>query len=47
MWLVRYIEKDNKPFFYALNFVTDYWDKTNKGRYVITKNILRELKLIK
>jgi len=46
MWLVGYVEKDNKPYFYALNYITDDWDKTNKGRYEITKNILRELKLI-
>lgn len=46
MWLVGYVEKDNKPYFYALNYRTDDWDKTNKGRYEITKDILRELKLI-
>lgn len=46
MWLVGYVEKANEPYFYALNFITDDWDKTNQGRYEITKNILRELKLI-
>lgn len=46
MWLVGYVERDDKPYFYALNYKTDDWDKTNKGRYEITKDILRELKLI-
>lgn len=46
MWLVGYIEKDNKPYFYALNFESDEWDKTKDGRYEITKSILRELKLM-
>jgi len=47
MWLVGYVEKDDKPYFYAMNFESDDWDKTKQGRYEITKDILRELKLIK
>jgi beta-lactamase class D len=46
MWLVGYLEKDNKPYFYAMNFISDDFDKTKKARYEITKDILKELKLI-
>jgi beta-lactamase class D len=46
MWLVGYIEKDNKPYFYAMNFKTSDFNKTRQARYEITKDILRELKLI-
>jgi len=46
MWLVGYIEKDNKPYFYAMNFKTNDFNKTIQARYEITKDILRELKLI-
>jgi len=46
MWLVGYIEKDNKPYFYAMNFKTNDFNKTSQARYEITKDILRELKLI-
>ena len=46
MWLVGYIEKDNQPYFYALNYKTNDFKKTINARFKITKNILRELKLI-
>ncbi|HEX2393919.1 MAG TPA: penicillin-binding transpeptidase domain-containing protein [Bacteroidales bacterium] len=46
MWLVGYIEKDNKPYFYAMNFKTNDFNKLSQARYAITKDILRELKLI-
>ncbi|MBN1187259.1 MAG: class D beta-lactamase [Bacteroidales bacterium] len=46
MWLVGYIEKDSKPHFYAMNFKTNDFNKTSQARYEITKDILRELKLI-
>jgi len=46
MWLVGYIEKDNKPYFYAMNFKTNDFNKTSQARYEITKDILRELKLM-
>ncbi len=46
MWLVGYIEKDNKPYFYALNFKTCDFNKTSKARYEIAKDILRELKIM-
>jgi beta-lactamase class D len=46
MWLVGYLEKDNRTFFYALNFKTSDYDKTSLARYEITKEILRQLKLI-
>ena len=47
MWLVGYIEKDNKTYFYAMNFKTNDFNKTSKVRYNIIRDILRELKLIK
>jgi beta-lactamase class D len=46
MWLVGYVEKENKQYFFAMNYISDDWDNTNKGRYQITKEILRELKII-
>jgi beta-lactamase class D len=46
MWLVGYIEKDNKPYFYAMNFKTNDYNKTSQVRYELTKDILRELKLM-
>lgn len=45
MWLVGYVEKDSKQYFYALNFIDTGFEKT-QARYEITKDILRELKLI-
>jgi len=46
MWLVGYIEKDNKPYFFAMNFISNDYDKTKQTRYDITKDILKELKLM-
>ncbi|MBN2613068.1 MAG: class D beta-lactamase [Bacteroidales bacterium] len=46
MWLVGYIEKDSTPYFFAMNFITNDFNKTIQARYEITKDILRELKLM-
>jgi beta-lactamase class D len=46
MWLVGYLEKDNKPYFYAMNFKTNDYNRTSHARYDLTKDILRELKVI-
>lgn len=46
MWLVGYIEKDGKPYFYAMNFKTNDFNKMSPARYQITKNILRDLKIM-
>ena len=46
MWLVGYVEKDNKPYFYAMNFKTNDFNKSSQARYNIVKDILMELKLI-
>jgi beta-lactamase class D len=46
MWFVGYLEKDNTPYFFAMNFKTSDFDKSSKARFSITKDILRELKLI-
>lgn len=47
MWLVGYLETGNKTFYYAMNFKTTDFEKTSLARYEITKEILRQLKLIK
>ncbi|MBN1927403.1 MAG: class D beta-lactamase [Prolixibacteraceae bacterium] len=46
MWLVGYLEQNNHVYFYAMNFKSDDYDKTSIARYSITKDILRELKLL-
>ena len=46
MWLVGYIEREGKVYYYALNFRSDNFDGTASARYEITKNILRELRLM-
>ncbi len=46
MWLVGYLERDNTPYFYAMNFKTDDFGKTRQARYDITHAILKELKLM-
>lgn len=46
MWMVGYIEKDNKTYFYAMNFKSDNFDKTKQTRLDLTKDILKDLKLI-
>ncbi len=46
LWLVGYVEKDNKPYFYAMNFKSSDFSATKQARYEITKDILRELNLI-
>jgi len=47
MWLVGYVEKARNVYFYALNFTCNkYTGETYKLRYSITKNILKELKVL-
>ena len=46
MWLVGYIEKGGKPYFYAMNFISNDFDKFKQVRYNIVEDILRELNLI-
>ena len=47
MWLVGYVEKAGNVYFYALNFTCDkYTAETGKLRFSITKNILKELKVL-
>ena len=46
MWLVGYIEKNNKPYFFAMIFKTNDFGRTSQTRYDITKDIFRELKLV-
>jgi len=46
MWLVGYIEKEDKIYFYALNFETDKVEETKEARYNILMDILKELKLV-
>ncbi|MGQ1889201.1 penicillin-binding transpeptidase domain-containing protein [Thermophagus sp. OGC60D27] len=40
MWFVGYLEKDDKPYFFAMNYETDDVNKTSHARYIITKEIL-------
>jgi beta-lactamase class D len=46
MWLVGYIEKDKKTYFYAMNFKTNNFEASRDARFAITKYILRELGLL-
>lgn len=46
MWLVGYLEKRNKPYFFALNFKTADFNKLSPVRLELTKSILRELDLM-
>ena len=46
MWLVGFIELDKDVYFYAMNFTTGDFSKTQNARYDITRNILRSIKLI-
>lgn len=46
MWLVGFIELDKDVYFYAMNYTTDDFSKTQNARYDITRNILRSIKLI-
>ena len=46
MWLAGYAEKDHKTYFYAMNFKSNDYTKTSQGRFEITKDILRELKIL-
>lgn len=46
MWLVGYVEKGNKVYFYAMNFKSADFARTSPARYEITKDILRELKVL-
>ena len=46
MWLVGYVEKNNMVYFYAMNFLTENYEKLSLARYDITKSILQELKII-
>lgn len=46
MWLVGYVEKDNRTYFYSMNFITQNYDKLSQARYLLAKDILVELKII-
>lgn len=46
MWLVGYVEKEGYTYFYAMNFRSNDYEKTALLRYEITKEILRELKIM-
>ena len=46
MWLVGYVEKGDKPYFYAMNFRANDFNKTSQARYEIVKDIYKELKLL-
>ncbi len=46
MWLVGYVEKDNRTYFFSMNFKTQNFDKLSQARYLLAKEILIELNLI-
>jgi beta-lactamase class D len=46
MWLVGYVVKNNKPYYYAMNFESNDFGKHSQIRYEVTKDILRQLDLI-
>ena len=47
MWFVGYVEKAGNVYFYTLNFTCDkYTTETGSLRFSITKNILKELKVL-
>jgi len=46
MWLVGYVEKDNTPYYFALNFLTSDFNGTKNARYTLAKAILSELDLL-
>lgn len=43
LWFVGYLEINNETIFFAMNFITDDYNKTKNSRYLITKSILKEL----
>jgi beta-lactamase class D len=46
MWLVGYLEREGRVYFYAMNFRSDDFQATAPLRYTITKSILSELGLM-
>jgi beta-lactamase class D len=46
MWLVGYLETNNKLYFYAMNFKTNDYEKNDMIRYEIVKDIFQRLNLI-
>lgn len=46
MWLVGYVENNNGSYIFAMNFVTDDFTGTQGARMEITREILKELKII-
>lgn len=42
-WLVGYVEKNGKVYYYALNFVSDDYQGTINARFEILDNILKDL----
>jgi beta-lactamase class D len=46
MWLVGYVVKNGKPYYYAMNFKSNDFGKDSPARYEIAKDILRKLDLI-
>ncbi|MCK9560077.1 MAG: penicillin-binding transpeptidase domain-containing protein [Candidatus Marinimicrobia bacterium] len=46
MWLVGYVEKNHNVYFFVTNFTTTDYSAKSEARYALTRDILRELKLI-
>ncbi|MBN1952176.1 MAG: class D beta-lactamase [Bacteroidales bacterium] len=45
-WLVGYLEKEGRPYYYALNFTGWDLEKLGHARYEIARSIFRELELM-
>jgi beta-lactamase class D len=46
MWLVGYVVKNDQPYYYAMNFKSNDFGKDSQSRYEVTKDILRQLRLL-
>lgn len=46
MWFVGYLEKGDRPYFFALNFIANEYKHFAQMRFEMSKEILSELKLI-
>jgi beta-lactamase class D len=46
MWLVGFVKKEDKTYYYALNFTTSNFNKKSSARLDITREILKQLRII-
>jgi beta-lactamase class D len=46
MWYVGYLERKGKPYIFAMNFITDDYEKTRNVRQEISKAVFDRMKLL-